>query len=168
MKALRFETRAGFRSLACAAVASMFAAPVFSATIFRCVDDRGRTHVADAVPAGCKGRVERIDTQRWQLPVERAEAAQRELARLCAQLDAPQFERDEAAPPVRGTAPAATSAPRRSELADCGALRRAYAASQACFAPFQNVNGTMKPGAFEACVELPDPSPVCGIATAPR
>lgn len=157
----------GARSLACFAVALTVAAPVFSATIFRWVDDSGRTHVADVVPERYERRAERIDTRQWSLPAEHIEAAQRELARRLTQLDASRQEPDRASSmpaPTAGVITSSTSAPRRTSAdPDCAALRRAYAASQECFAPFQNVNGTMKPGAFETCVELPDPSAVCGI-----
>lgn len=30
--------------------------------------------------------------------------------------------------------------------------------SQECFAPYHNVNGTMKPGAFEHCADIKPPS----------
>jgi hypothetical protein len=33
-----------------------------------------------------------------------------------------------------------------------------YHKSQECFAPYQNVNGTMKPGAFEHCTDIKYPT----------
>jgi sRNA-binding protein len=131
--------------------------------------------VADAVPERYKARAVRIDTQASAIPVERAEAARRELARASARLEQARQEREHAAAAAAAEASAPSTLARIGSRAtagppepDCAALRRAYAASQECFAPFQNANGSMKPGAFEACVELPDPSPICGIPTAPR
>ena len=150
------------------AVALAATASAFSGTIFRWVDDSGRTHVADVVPERYERRAERIDTRQWRLPAEQAEAAQRDLARRQAQLDASRRERDRASSMPAPVVAATSTSRRASPAPDCAALRRAYASSQECFAPFQNVNGTMKPGAFDTCVELPDPSPICGIPTAPR
>jgi hypothetical protein len=40
----------------------------------------------------------------------------------------------------------------------CAKKWERYHKSQDCFAPYQNVNGTMKPGATEHCVEVQTPS----------
>jgi len=48
--------------------------------------------------------------------------------------------------------------------ADCAALRRRYAQSQACFSPYRLANGGIKPEAFKRCREMPDPALVCGPA----
>ena len=53
----------------------------------------------------------------------------------------------------------ATPAPKASEEAakppapatDCATLLRRFRESSECYAPFFNVNGTMKPDAFETC-----------------
>jgi hypothetical protein len=47
--------------------------------------------------------------------------------------------------------------------AKCEQLQRAYAESQACFAPYRNVNGSVSAEAYQRCIEVPDPSPSCGI-----
>ena len=47
---------------------------------------------------------------------------------------------------------------------DCDALRRRYAQSQACFAPYRLANGAVRPEAFERCREMPDPALTCGPA----
>lgn len=39
----------------------------------------------------------------------------------------------------------------------CAKKWERYHKSQDCFAPYHNVNGTMKPGAFEHCVEVQTP-----------
>jgi hypothetical protein len=50
--------------------------------------------------------------------------------------------------------------------ADCAALRKRYAESQACFAPYRLANGGIKPEAAKHCREVADPALKCGPATA--
>ena len=53
-----------------------------------------------------------------------------------------------------------------SSSAECTALRREYARSQACFAPYRLANGGLKPEAFKRCKEVENPSVRCGSAVA--
>ncbi|HEY2926593.1 DUF4124 domain-containing protein [Piscinibacter sp.] len=46
---------------------------------------------------------------------------------------------------------------------DCAARLRRYRESQECFAPYRTVTGAIKAEAYQRCVELPDPSPQCGL-----
>jgi hypothetical protein len=63
-------------------------------------------------------------------------------------------------------APASAPAPvnpdpideKANDAATCAAKWDRYLKSQDCFAPYRNVNGTMKPGAFENCTEVNEPS----------
>ena len=48
---------------------------------------------------------------------------------------------------------------------DCAALRKRYAASQACFAPYRLANGGVRREAFRKCRSMPDPALTCGPAT---
>lgn len=52
------------------------------------------------------------------------------------------------------------------QAADCVALRREYARSQACFAPYRLANGGMKPEAYKRCKPIENPSVQCGTAPA--
>jgi hypothetical protein len=45
-----------------------------------------------------------------------------------------------------------------NDKATCAAKWDRYHKSQECFAPFHNVDGSMKPGAFEKCTEVKYPS----------
>ena len=136
--------------------------------IYQWVDESGRTHLSDVVPEKYKHSAKRVDSTRFEVsPRQRAEAEaraarEREQATKAAASapGGPRGERGAAADRPR-RAPAAASAPGNS--ADCASLRRQYAQSQECFAPFQNTNGSMKPGAYEKCAEVPDPSPKCGL-----
>jgi hypothetical protein len=65
-------------------------------------------------------------------------------------------------------APASTPAPvpvnsapideKANDKATCAAKWDRYHKSQDCFAPYHNVDGSMKPGAFEHCTEVKEPS----------
>jgi hypothetical protein len=45
-----------------------------------------------------------------------------------------------------------------NDKATCAAKWDRYHKSQECFAPYHNVDGTMKPGAFEHCTEVKYPT----------
>lgn len=69
--------------------------------------------------------------------------------------------------PAVPTAPARTAAKKAGSLSgatgiDCTALRREYARSQACFAPYRLANGGLRPEASKRCREVPNPAPKCG------
>ncbi|HWI11026.1 MAG TPA: DUF4124 domain-containing protein [Burkholderiaceae bacterium] len=138
-----------------------------AADIYQWVDESGRTHLSDAVPEKYKHSAKRVDSRLFEVsPQQRAEAEaraarEREQAMKGA-ADAPVGARGVAAP-----ASAATPASAPSKASDCATLRRQYAQSQECFAPFMNTNGSIKPGAFEKCTQLPDPSPKCGPEPSP-
>ncbi|MBI4807550.1 MAG: hypothetical protein HY799_01170 [Nitrosomonadales bacterium] len=55
------------------------------------------------------------------------------------------------------TANSATIDENASDDKTCAKKWERYHQSQDCFAPYQNVNGTMKPGAFEHCVVVQTP-----------
>jgi hypothetical protein len=44
----------------------------------------------------------------------------------------------------------------------CATLRKKYAQSEACFARYRMKNGGLRPGAFQRCEQLEDPSSECG------
>lgn len=45
-----------------------------------------------------------------------------------------------------------------TDKASCTAKWDRYHKSQECFAPYMNVNGSMKPGAFENCTDVKAPT----------
>jgi hypothetical protein len=49
--------------------------------------------------------------------------------------------------------------------ADCAAMRKRFAESQACFAPYRLANGAIRPEAYKHCHQMPDPSATCGPET---
>ncbi len=64
--------------------------------------------------------------------------------------------------PVRATAGSLGGATPASDSADCAARRKAYLASQACFAPYRLANGGIRAEANGKCRAVVDPSPQCG------
>ncbi|MBA2961390.1 MULTISPECIES: hypothetical protein [Ramlibacter] len=71
----------------------------------------------------------------------------------------------QAPPPAVGASAPATGGvrPARGSAEDCRQRRQAYDSSQACFAPYRNAGGGIKPEAFAACgPEVLDPSGDCG------
>ena len=51
--------------------------------------------------------------------------------------------------------------------ARCANLRKRYARSEACFARYRMKNHGLRPGAFQQCKQLKDPSVECGSAVVP-
>ena len=69
-------------------------------------------------------------------------------------------------PPASAARPAkAAGSLSRPAAPDCAALRKRYAESQACFAPYRLANGGIKPEGFKRCREVPDPALTCGPET---
>lgn len=147
---------------------ALAAAATRAADIYQWVDDAGKTQASDVVPEKYRARAKRLDSQRYELtPAQKVEAQARQAAQRARAGGMPQ-----ASPPSEGATPGSAAslsgAPKAASAPiDCETLRRRYGESQACFAPFKNVNGTMKPGANETCTEVPDPSPQCGLPRLP-
>jgi hypothetical protein len=73
-------------------------------------------------------------------------------------VDSRQVEKAAAA----ASAPKGTPARSAAAESDCAMLRRRYLDSASCYAPFFNVNGSIKPGAFETCgPAVPFPAREC-------
>ncbi len=140
-----------------------------AADIYQWVDDSGRTHLSDVVPEKYKATARRVDSRQFEATPQQRAAAQalaareRELAAKAAAADAAGSagRRRTAA----GTPAAAASG--ASSATDCATLRQNYAQSQACFEQFRNANGSLKAGAYDRCVEIPDPSQQCGLERRP-
>jgi hypothetical protein len=66
------------------------------------------------------------------------------------------------------------SSPNAGSLSDpsqgdarCATLRKRYAQSEACFARYRMKDGGLRPGAFQRCEQLDDPSSECGSGVVP-
>jgi hypothetical protein len=132
-----------------------------AADIYVWTDDSGKTHLADSVPRSTASR--RAD--RFE-PV-RADA--RAAARGRGRARGAREEGERVSAPSRPrTAP--SRAPRRRaagrDRAAVGErmrrLQREYRESLECFAPYVNANGSLKPGASQACRSIVNPTQKCG------
>ena len=160
--------------LACAASGLLCASLARAAEIYQWVDESGRTHLSDVVPEKYRATAKRVDSRQFEPTPQQRAAAQalaareREQAAKAAVADAAgsAAQGDAAAAAKAASAPAAPASG-ASNATDCASLRQLYTQSQECFAPFRNTNGSLKPGAYDKCVEVPDPSPKCGLERRP-
>lgn len=153
--------------------ASSFAAT--AAVTWRWVDENGRVHYADTVPDKFKKTATKVDTTASELNAEQKSEAKARAERERAAADERAREANArasrnaaaaSAPAASGPAAAASGAKAAGTAPagnDCASQQRAYRASQECFAPFRNANGSIKSEAYEKCTEVPDPAPRCGI-----
>ena len=138
--------------------------------IYKWVDDQGRTQASDVVPEKYKAVAERIDASRYTLSPADADAARRSAASLKARADngaasAPSVAASALAQRRTGAASAAGKAARAisDTAANCAAWRKTFAVSRDCFAGFTLGDGSLRPGAAQACGDdVPNPEPVCG------
>lgn len=133
-----------------AALALAFAATAAAADIYQWTDEQGRVHYGDqpapGAPAAARPELRAAEPSE----ADRQEAIERE-ERLRARLQRPADESGPAeAPPRQATRPAE---PDNS----CAAQWARYHASQECFAPYRNVNGSVRVEAYRFCTDIPEP-----------
>jgi hypothetical protein len=124
--------------------------------VYKWTDDKGRVYYSDAPPPGRPSTVVEIDV-REPTDADRKAAADR-AARDKASLQSPV-----ASAPVsagQGTTPAA-SQPLPGDQTACRAAWKAYLDSVDCFAPYTNVNGSVRPEAFQLCKSVQQPREPC-------
>jgi hypothetical protein len=167
-------------ALALAAVAWL---PTASAEIYRWVDENGRVQLSDRPPPNHRGTLTRQQSGQHELnAAERAEAqarAAREAQREAAEAARREQEDKAAGRPIilpAASAPRAEASrpsgvpssrttggppPTRSE---CERWWATFRASEACYGPYRNATGGLKPGALQACGPgIADPSVQCGM-----
>lgn len=140
---------------------TVFAAWAHASDIYRWVDEKGKTHVADTVPPQYQKRAEKVDTRASEVSErQRAEANSRANRQKSAVGGTPYT------PPSAGVITPGTGKPGASGLDDarakCQERHRAYAESQSCFGRYTTAFG-IRAEAYQHCTEIPDPSPDCGI-----
>ncbi len=146
-----------------AALAVWAALGAQAATVYRWVDEQGRTHFSDTVPDRYRDRARPVDLQD-DTPDER----ERREAEDRAARDRARLPRASDAAPTPAPAPAPTAAPaKRPPVAptadtDCDTWRRLYQESLDCFGPYRTVRGATRPEAFERCTAVDEPPPRCG------
>lgn len=138
--------------------------PAYGVDIYRWVDENGRVQFADTAPPASRKPVTRMDSRPYELSPEQRREAEARAAREKAQaLENPQYKAAET-PAVAAPSPKASQQAGPPAIAgkDCASLRRRFQESSECFAPFFNVNGSIKADAFETCgPAVPYPAQEC-------
>jgi hypothetical protein len=114
------------------------------------VDEAGKVHYGDTVPDKYKSVAKAVALRDAQVSEQDLRAAQERANREKGKVMELRSAREAAAltpPPVAVIQPSAPDAPKTDS---CYAQWQVYLDSAACFAPFQNRRGGMKPG-FEIC-----------------
>lgn len=160
-------TRAPFLKSLCMAAVALVATSASAATIYRWVDENGRTQLSDTVPEKYRKSAKQVDSEQFKASPEAKKAAEERTARektLANELDG-QRKKEEA-----GAASAASAASAQknrkagaADASDCASWRRLYRESQACFAPYHNIDGSLKPGAYDNCSQVDNPEIKCGV-----
>jgi hypothetical protein len=141
------------KSTATLVLGTVLAFAAHGAEIYRWIDESGKTHISDTVPAKYKDAATRIDSKSFEISPEQRQEAE---ARAAAQ----KASADSQTPPAPTTpaaplpAPASLSAPRPASAPakdSCEAQWREFRDSLDCFAPFMDANGSLRPGAFDVC-----------------
>jgi hypothetical protein len=150
------------------ALAAGAAPAAHAAQICRWVDDQGRTQMSDVVPEAYRAKATCVDSSRYEAaPQDRREAEQRAAAERARAASAA-ARTPPPAPAVALTAPAASAPPKKrpaetvTDRTDCATWWRLYDESGACFGPYRNVKGGIKPEAYERCNVIPSPEAKCG------
>ncbi len=127
--------------------------PAYGADIYRWVDEDGRVHFSDTVPQQHKKSATSIDSRQYELsPEQRKEAEARAAREKERSEEIAKQKAAEAATPTKSTPKAGTAAAKPPAPAtDCATLLQRFRESSECYAPFFNVNGSIKNNAYETC-----------------
>jgi Domain of unknown function (DUF4124) len=148
--------------ISCALLSSV----AYAAELYRWVDENGRTHIEDTVPARYKNAATKIDTHQFELSESQRREAIARTAKEKQDLDARiRLDAEKAEIPAAKGAQA-KPAPAPGSDAECEQLKTAYRESQECFAPYRQANGSVKAEAFQNCQTVADPSSQCGLRPA--
>jgi Domain of unknown function (DUF4124) len=140
--------------IATIALGAILTTAAHAAEIYRWTDEAGKTHISDSVPAKYKDTASRVDSKAFELSPEQQRAAQ---ARAAAQKAEADSQMPPAAPQRPSPAPASLSgaasgvSPSAQAKDSCEAQWREFRESLDCFAPYMDVNGSLRPGAFDVC-----------------
>jgi hypothetical protein len=140
-----------------------------AADIYIWTDEQGRTQMSDVVPDKYRATARKLDSRQFNLtPQQKAEADARAARERTAASRSPMPAGSDlgkapaGAPTNLGGVSRAASGAMARPGTDCASLQRAYAESQACFAPYVTAKGAVKAEAYQTCTSIPDPSPKCG------
>jgi hypothetical protein len=138
-----------------------------AAPIYRWVDENGRTQLSDTVPEKYRKSAKQVDSEQFRVSPEARKSAEERAAKqkaLASELDNRRTK--EEASVASAASAASTPGSRKSaatSASDCATWRRLYRESQACFAPYHNSDGSLKPGAHDNCTQVDNPEIKCGV-----
>jgi hypothetical protein len=127
-------------------------------TVYKWTDDKGRVQYSDAPPPNRPSKVVEIDVR------EPTDAQRKAAEALVAKDKANLQPLPTVSAPSASPAPAAAAASSQLPPGDQSACRAEwenYRKSTDCFAPFVNVDGSLKPEAFATCRSVPQPREPC-------
>jgi hypothetical protein len=163
----RFPSRALVSALSGVAVALLMAqSPVRASTIYRWVDDQGKTHYAELVPE----KYRKAATPLSSSPSNPTEEQQRDARQRAAQDKVRAAETGRAAtkPIVASKPGSASSSPTARRPAqvpdaqtDCATWARLYRESLDCFGPYRTTRGATRAEAFRRCNAVEEPPSRC-------
>ena len=147
----------GFAALLCLPLAG------HCADMYRWVDERGRTHIADTVPEKYRDAAKKLDSRSFEpTPQQRSEAAAR-AAKDRSKLSQPAPGREQApASAVSPAKPAPTGSATPTGGTECDRLWSEFRESEQCMAAFMMGGRGIKAEAFEKCKEVRSPAQKCG------
>ena len=133
--------------------------------IYRWVDEKGQTHVADKVPPQYQKRATKVDTSASKVSESERDEASARLARQKSAIPEPTVSAPTGRVGSLELAP--QNKPGASGIDEkrlqCEQWRIEYEKSMACFGRFGIRGGGMRGEAHRYCTEVRSPSPECGI-----
>lgn len=138
-------------------------ASAFGADIYRWVDEKGRVHFSDTAPKHSSKPVTQIDSRQFELsPEQRRDAEARTAEAKKRAAEARAAEKEEEKPAETKITAIQAIKKRTASKPTCETLLQRFQQSSECYAPFFNVNGSIKPEAFETCGPgVPYPAQEC-------
>ena len=129
------------------------------ATVYRWVDNLGKTHYSEIVPQQYQGVAKQVDTSaNSPTAKQRRDAQARAQKPKAAETDTYQQPSLASPPPALAASKPVSKRPDQTptEQTDCETWERLYEESMACFGPFRTVRG-IKSEAFEVCNVVTEP-----------
>jgi hypothetical protein len=150
-----------------AALLALTAVQASAAPIYRWVDENGRTQISDTVPEKYRKSAKKLDSEQFKVSPEARKSAEERAAKEKALANQSDIQRKSEEAAAAAAASAASvpgnQKPTSANASDCATWRRLYRESQACFAPYHNADGSLKPGAHENCTQVDNPEIKCGV-----
>jgi hypothetical protein len=130
---------------------------VYGAEIFRWVDGDGRVNYGDSVPEQYKQGAKKTDQNYAKPTSAQRQEAEARAANEKTKADSRSTHRDSSNIPQAGSLSSSKATQASNIRKSCEEEWKRYLASDACFAPYRNANGSIRAEAFKHCVEVKQP-----------